>query len=268
MTPNKRSRLKKVRLTEISLVDAGAHPEAVVSIYKRDIPGGEPHQQKGPTMDANTQAALAEIERANATISELTANVAKLRADLDAERTAREAAEAKVAQVAKAAGGAPAAADPAEDEILKNADPAVRDVIVALRKSNADAHAQIQKLAEEGEVRKAIAHVTAEFPNLPVKAEDFGPVFKRLSAAMKKDDLDVLTRVLKAASETAAMLLTGAGGTGVTIVKSSAEAQMETLAKARSERTGEAYAVAYDKVMQENPGLYSRYIAERNASMN
>jgi transcriptional regulator with XRE-family HTH domain len=43
----------------------------------------------------------------------------------------------------------------------------------------------------------------------------------------------------------------------------SAERELESLAKARQETTGESYDKAYAKVLLENPHLYERYLRER-----
>ena len=270
MTGPKKFRLTKIRLHEISLVDAGADENALVTVFKRKKGAAAPNPGDGnpprPTGDQSMPTEMekmtAEMEKAAETIGELTKKLEAAEAARVEAVTKAEKAEAKAQAIAKAK-----AEDDDEDAILKAADPLVAEEIIRLRKANAASAKALAAMAEEGEVRKAVAHVAAEFPNLPVKAEDFGPLFKRATGALKEDDVKELTRILKAANSAIAEAAQMQGQTGLG-QKTDAEAEIEKLSAELAKSSNISKEAAWTKVLEANPALYSRYMAERAANVN
>jgi hypothetical protein len=254
----KRYRLTKLRLNEISIVDAGADPNAVVTIFKRDdrSNGGKPM--------TDLEKMVAQMGEATKTIADLQASVTKANAD-SATKDATIADLQKRLAVAEAAKGS--GADD-EDPILKAADPLVAAEIVKLRKANAAAAKQLAQLDEEREIKKVATQIETDMRGLPVKAADFAPILKRAMGAMDEADSKELVRVLKAASNTVEDAMRSTGLPAHLVQKSNAEAEIEELAKAKQKAENITFAKAYDQVLAQNPALYSRFLAERDQAMN
>ena len=212
-------RFRKVRLNEISLVDMGADPNAVVTIFKRSPKEGMMPEDKE---DAATVAAQTILE---------------LRKKLDA-------AEAELSK-----------RQPVPDSVAAE--------LAELRKANDKWRTEFAAIAEEREIAKAIDMVKVEYPHLPIKAEEFGPVMKRAMATLSADDVAVLKRLFKAADGAMVSLAKQAGRNFGQTVEGSAEAELEKKANAIMASDGVSFAKAYDIAMQRNPELYSRYLTER-----
>lgn len=256
---DKKYRLKKLRLNEISIVDQGADPNAIVTIFKRDdrSNGGKPMN--------DLEKMVAQMGEATKTIADLQASVAKANAD----STAKDATIADLQKrltAAEAAKGSGAADD--EDPILKAADPLVAAEIVKLRKANAAAAKQLAQLDEEREIKKVATQIQTDMRGLPVKAEEFAPILKRAMGAMDEADSKELMRVLKAASNAVEDSLRVTGLPSHLVQKGNAESEIETLAKAKQKAENITFAKAYDDVLAQNPALYSRFLAERDQAMN
>jgi len=252
----KKFRLRKILLNEISLVDYPAEQHSVVTVFKR---ADQPIAEEGGVV-TDLEKMQAEMARASTNIESLSKRAETAEAAL-AEATKRaEAAEAKVVVLGKKA----VAGDPEEDDILlKASDPTVAAEIIKLRKQNVAAAKQLAEIAEAGEIAKAVARVTSDFPNLPVKAETFGPVLKRAMGSLSEEDATELARVLKAA-DGAIVEATRAAGLGLQFVaKGSAEQEIEAKAKEIAKAESVTFAKGYDLVLQRDPALYNRYLAER-----
>lgn len=254
----KRYRLTKLRLNEISIVDAGADPNAVVTIFKRDdrSNGGKPM--------TDLEKMVAQMGEATKTIADLQGSVAKANADSAAKDVTIADLQKRLA-VAEAAKGS--GADD-EDPILKAADPLVAAEIIKLRKANASAAKQLAQLDEEREIKKVAVQISTDMRGLPVKADDFAPILKRAMGAMDEADSKELVRVLKAASNAVEDSLRSTGLPAHLVQKSNAEAEIEELAKAKQKAENITFAKAYDDVLAQNPALYSRFLAERDQAMN
>lgn len=252
--PKKKFRLRKILLNEVSLVDYPAESNSIVTVFKRaDQPTGE-----GGGMTDLAQM-TAEMARATTTIADLTKRAEDAEGKL-ADLTKRaESAEAKVVEIGKRA----ESGEPDEDAILKAADPTVAAEIIKLRKANAAAARQLAEIAETAEIRKAIDRVALEFPHLPVKAETFGPIFKRAMGSLSAEDATELTRVLKAA-DNAIVEATRSTGLGQPfIAKGSAEQEIEAKAKEIAKAESVSFAKGYDLALTREPDLYRRYMEER-----
>jgi len=256
---DKKYRLKKLRLNEISIVDQGADPNAVVTIFKRDdrSNGGKPM--------TDLEKMVAQMKEATDTIANLQASVAKANADNTAK-------DATIADLTKRLAAAEAAkgkgSDDDEDPILKAADPLVAAEIIKLRKANAAAAKQLAQLDEEREIKKVATQIQTDMRGLPVKAEEFAPILKRAIGAMDEADSKELLRVLKAASNAVEDSLKVTGLPSHLVQKGSAESEIERLAKEKQKAENITFAKAYDSVLEQNPALYSRFLSERDQAMN
>lgn len=259
MTPPKKFRLRKILLNEISLVDFPAEANSVVTIFKR---ADQPIARGGGMTDLEKMAA--EMERARTTMDDLTKRANEAEAKLTEVTKRAESAEAKVVEIGKKATSGET--DDDGDVLLKASDPAVAAEIIKLRKSNAAAAKQLADIAEGDEIRKAVDRVAAEFPHLPVKASDFGPIFKRAMGSLSAEDATELTRVLKAA-DNAIVEATRSTGFGQPFTpKGSAEQEIESKAKEIQKAEKVTFAKAYDLALTREPALYERFKEETRAN--
>jgi len=257
MTEPPRKRLKKLRLDEISLVDLGADENATIKVIKRGAApqGGHDMTDQEKILEQMTAATVKITEQA-AQIEAITKQLKVVEGERDVAKRAQQIAEA----TAKSG-------EDGEDAILKAADPLVAAEIIKLRKANIAAAKQLAEIADGEEVKKAIAQVKADFSELPIKAEEFGPVMKRAMGLLPAEDITVLNRVLKAANGAMqdAMRL---GGGRVLIRKGNAESEIERKAQEVAKAESIPFAKAYDTVLEREPALYTRFLEERAASMN
>ena len=156
---------------------------------------------------------------------------------------------------------------------LESLDPAVRDQVNALWKSQAEAVAKADKLekslAKERDERLRKEFVTKakeQFSYVPGKspeelglmlkslyamdsqiAKDIEGIFKSVSAMVEKGDL--------IAELGSSMSSEGSGGT--------AYSKLDGIAKSRVAKSGESYAKAFEGAMRDNPELYTAYLNEQ-----
>lgn len=100
--------------------------------------------------------------------------------------------------------------------------------------------------------------------NLPVSADEFGPVLKRLHDAMEEEDVAVIEKALRAANETIAEAGTFTeigkrGGQGFEAVS-----KLDSKAKELVEKSDEPLSMeqARAQVMETDPSLYDEYLQE------
>lgn len=248
----KKHRIKKLLLSEISLVDRPAEPNSMIHIFKR----GEPGQQENRMPD-NLEQMVKQMETATATIQTLT------KAKEDAEGAVAKA-NARVAELEAEVGKLKATVPPADEDVTKSiTDPKLKAAFEELRK-NADAATKaLAKLADERAEASFVDEVRKSFTALPIKPEDFGPVLKRVMTSISDDDGKELRRVLKAADALAKAGARTVGASG-TPPSDSAEAEIEAKAQemAKSSAGKIGYAAAYDRVLKDHPELYKRYLEE------
>lgn len=198
--------------------------------------------------------------------------VEKALADLDAATSLAEEEQAK--RIAAEKKAAPPA-KPSDEDVLKGLTPEARDLVLKAREEAKAARASadsaleaVKKAAEEKREGEFVAKAKG-YGNLPLKAETFGPVLKRLSDGVAtKEDLDELARVLKAANEIAKGLFVQKGSSGRGAGGGSgAWAEIEAKAKELREtvlKSGDklSFPDAVDRVIRENPELYNRHVEE------
>ena len=156
---------------------------------------------------------------------------------------------------------------------LKSLDPAVRDQVQALWKSQKAAVAKADKLEKSLAVerderlrKEFVAKANKDFRFVPGKspdelglmlkalhsldsqiAKDIEGIFKSVSAVMEKGDL--LGEIGSSMS--------GVGDSG------SAFSKLDNIAKSRVEKSGSSYAKAFEQAMTANPELYTAYLNEQ-----
>lgn len=258
--PRRRRRLTSLRIREVSLVDRPANPGARVALWKRD--GGAPPQPQEDTMSDDEKSAL---EAAEATIADLTRTVSEQAEEIARLRKERDEAVA-AADAARGETG-----DEPTDEIAK----AMATLPAALRERFAATEKLARRLADEAEERDFVVKA-AGFRHLPVKAEDFGPVLRRVvKGGATTADLAELDRVLVAADAAigTARLTRSLGvpvhGTGDTA--GGAEGVWGEIcrkADALVAKGGDlSVEMARERIMELSPDLYRRYREEKRAAI-
>lgn len=150
--------------------------------------------------------------------------------------------------------------------------PAVRPAIEALWKEHEAAVAKAQQLeatlkAERDErLTKEFVAKAAALKNLPMDANEMGPVFKRLSEAAPKD-WPKIESLLKAANEQLAKsALFREVGTAGGAASGSAWGRVVQMADqmVRKAENGLTREQAIAKVLEQHPDLYAEYLEERS----
>ena len=233
--------LTDLRIDEISLVDDPANPEAHVEIFKR-------RTSKESDMD---------VELINKALTQAEASLEAQGKELAIYKARAEKAEAALLAAAGSKDD-----DDDEEEILKSLPAGIRKRLedgkaaeVALAKAKAD--------AEEGD---AITKARAFCPT-DADAKTVGPLLLRVAKGKTTaDDAETLTRLLKSAAAISARsdlfksLGADAAGDAVEDPEAILKAKAAEIKKANKGMTDEA---AYSEALDQNPELYSAYIAKR-----
>lgn len=252
------SRLTDLQVEFVSLVDRAAvrdpsnptEPQKFL-LFKRE--SGAPPTTGGPMPDT-------------ATPEELSAALKKAEEE-------RDALTAKVAKLEKKLAKKGVKTDDADADELNKADlpPAVR---AAIEKSERDAAAAAERAKKAEQIAKAEQdrRLTAEFvtkaetlKHLPLDPEAFGPVLKRASELLEKDDVEAIDTLLKAANEQARVseLLKSYGRDGEPEGDREATDQLEKKAAEIRKDEGVSRAEAMRRAMRENPELTAGYLASQ-----
>ena len=182
----------------------------------------------------------------------------------------------------KAKAKAAKSADAEGDLDLESLPEDVRDKVESIFKSQEDLekrNKQIRKeqektlaeLAEERDERateKAIQKAAGDYPNLPVKSEDLGPIVKLAKEHFSEEQVELFGRILKAADTAIAETKAFEESKGDTFeLGGSAESalgQLKAIAKGYVEKSedGLTEAAAFARAADENPGLYAQYTTE------
>jgi hypothetical protein len=177
------TKLSKLRIHELSIVDAGANEGALAVLMKRDA------GPAGPTgeieMADQTAPTLEDLDKA-----------VKAAADENAKVVAEKAkAEAEVAdlrkQLADASAAAAAKAESEKTDLAKRLD------------AEADRSAKLEKrLAQIEDERELATYVVkaAEFKHLPLSAAELAPALRAISK-LDATQAEVITKALSATSE-------------------------------------------------------------------
>lgn len=147
-----------------------------------------------------------------------------------------------------------------EEEDAEN----VSKVYEIVEKANARAEAaeEIAKAEREYRLNQEYIAKARAYSNLPVSAEEFGPVLKKVTETLTEDELGLLNKALSTANESIASMqafdeIGKRGGYGFESV-SKADSEAEAIAK----EEGISKEAALTKVFEQNPGLYDEYLEE------
>ena len=242
------TKLTKLRIHELSIVDAGANEGAIAVLMKRDAgatgPTGDPimAEKNAPTLEDLDKAVKA-AEAANAAVvaekAKLETEAADLRKQLDA---------AKAEAVAKAA---------AESTDLTKRLEAETTARAALEK-------RLAQIEDERELSQYVAKA-ADFKHLPLTAAELAPALRAISK-LAPEHGEVITKALTATSEALGKALdalpfvspmapTGAEAEWNGLVqKHMAEAKVDELAATDAVAKTEAGRRAYAKMVAEQRG--------------
>ena len=152
-------------------------------------------------------------------------------------------------------------------------DPAIREQVTALWKSQKEAIAKADKLEKslakerDERVRKEfISKAQTEFRFVPGKSpEELGLMLKSLYAMDSQiaKDIEGIFKSVSAMVEKGEQRdergssMTGEAASG------SAYSKLDNIAKSRVAKSDESYAKAFEKAMRDNPGLYTDYLNEQ-----
>lgn len=225
------TRLRKLKITRVDRVPAGANPLAEVVLFKSKAPAPLPETK---------EPAVADDLKKN--LDEITAERDALQAEIDALAglSNEDLAALKGFEIAKS---------DTEDEVLKGLSPEVRERIEKAEAAQADANERIAKM----EHANRVADFTKQAADLDqiAAADDLGPMLEELDR-VAPEVAKSLTPVLKAANARIAegALYAEFGKSDV----SAPEAQIETrAAEIRKENPDVSLADALVRARGENP---------------
>jgi len=266
----KPARLRKLRITRVDRVTAGANPDAHVLLYKRE-------EENNPTLDAvdvidftsdtsaterpNQMEPLMTIDR-----EALTAEVVAFIESLETERDEAlvKASEAEAALVEPAV--EVIEAEPTDEEILKSLAPAIRDRIEKAESEKAALADRVTKM-EDAALKAVFIAKAGQYKTVESDVESLAALMGDVAKNCTAESAQVLERVLKAANarlDEAHRLITAEFGTAAGLDSTDAGQQIESLAKARSTETGETMPIATAAVLNANPHLYEQARAQRS----
>ena len=249
MTAPKRKATKLVKLTinEISLVDRGANPGARMLLMKRDDAGAP-----GPTGDL-TMADKPTLEQLDKAVQDAAAENAKILA----EKTKLEADKAELQKQLDAANAAAV-----EKAAKESADLTKR--LEDETKARTDLEKRLAQIEDERELSQYVAKA-ADFKHLPLTAAELAPALRAISK-LAPEHGEVITKALTATSEALGKALdalpfvspmapTGAEAEWNGLVqKHMAEAKVDELAATDAVAKTEAGRRAYAKMVAEQRG--------------
>jgi Alanyl-tRNA synthetase len=243
-------KLQNLIIRGVALVDRGANQHAKVLISKRaggDMTDAEKKDadDKGAKVLAD---ALAALKKANDELTELKA-ASGLTSDLDTLK--KQFAES--------------------DKALKKERAELQEQVTKAQKDTEDARAEVAKIKQQRRRENFIkrAHELTGLPGAP--ADDFAEILDAVEAGLHQVAPEkaekwfakfnqLLTSWNTIVSKSAILDSIGRDGSGTF---RGAAAQLDHLAKAMMEKDPKlSYAVAYDKVLGENPELYRKYQRE------
>ena len=142
---------------------------------------------------------------------------------------------------------------------------AVEKALEAVSDANRRATEAEQIAKSERSIRENQEYVAKAraYTNLPVSAEEFGPVLKRLNEVLEEDELGIVEKVLNAANERVA-----SGGAFSEIGKRGidgyeAVSKLDAEAKALVEKNSDlSIEQARERVLEQDPSLYDEFLQE------
>ena len=213
--------ITRLRIDEGSLVDEPANIGARVLLWKRHDPAADPVTDEDPAMATKNddlservgelEDQIGDLTKANADLTEALkkaqqpslplqpppgAAEAQLKKERDELQAKLKAAED---ELAKAKAPPP---EPETESLLKNLNFEQRERSRRMQKSVKELQEQQVKMRDEAELRDAITKVEKTWVLLPVKAKDFGPVYRKIVKALadEPDGMVIVDKVLTGAT--------------------------------------------------------------------
>lgn len=251
-------KLRKLRLTEGSLVDAGANQHAHVLLFKRDteIPAGNGviTDEAAPPASVPHDPAAGDGKTGESTMTDeevkaLQDQLATVQAALAQEQDKAKAAEAKVEETAKLAKAEASRIEKAEEELK------------ALRKSHEEA-------VEKAERMEFAKRAEADFPYTPGTAEEKGEVLRAVHKLADGPVKDRMLKSMKEADGAFASLMREVGKAGKPTTGSAQAEYQAEVAKMMQADPKLSRAEAGRLVMNSNEQLAKRYADEREGAVN
>ena len=215
---------------------------------------------------------IGDLTEANDKLTKDLAKAAKNEGDAgdqtDAAKLAKELADAKVALEKANAELAKLKPEPEEQIDLKALPASVRRRLEDqenLEKRMADLEKVNAKAIEDAAIEKCITRIAKDWPGLPIKADNFGPIYRKIEKALDADEMKELQRVLKSHQEFA-QIAASVRGTSTQAAESAyaeLEAKAEAIRKVDPKLSQEA---AIAEAMDRFPQIYKRYIDEQNVN--
>ena len=160
--------------------------------------------------------------------------------------------------------------DEKKARLLKSADPELRALIEKSEETANAAMAEVRKMRDEAKTVEFVDLAKREFGKLSGNAETLGPILKRASESLSKEDNEELLRVLRSANALTKTAFSVVGssekraGTGAAAEEATGLADA-LVAKSATEGTKLTKEQALDKVFREDRRLYERYRRESYA---
>jgi predicted RNase H-like nuclease (RuvC/YqgF family) len=246
------TKLTKLRIHELSIVDAGANQGAIAVLMKRDAgatgPTGDPimAEKNAPTLEDLDKAVKA-AEAANATVlaekAKLEAEKAELQKQLDA---------ANAAAVEKATKEATDLTKRLEDET----------------KARTDLEKRLAQIEDERELAGFVTKA-ADYRHLPLTAVELAPALRAISK-LAPEQAEVITKALGASSEALGKALDALPFVNSMAPAGGAEAEWNGLIQKHMAEAKVDELVATDAVAKTEAGrkAYARMVAEQRPRAN
>lgn len=176
----------------------------------------------------------------------------------------REAVETEIADLTKRAEDAEAEVtvlkavepEPDPDELLKSADPLIREMVEKAQAEAAEA-TTIAKAEREARLNREFMAKAESLPFVPGETKDTADFLKSASESLSPEQYEWIEKTLSTAnsliSKGDALKTYGSGR----VEEDSAEGRVQTMAKARAEEKGISRQEAYAEILEENPDLYA-----------
>lgn len=135
--------------------------------------------------------------------------------------------------------------------------------LVAEAEDRASQAEEIAKAEREHRLNREYVELAKSYEHLPVSAEEFGPVLKRLHERMESEDVEVITKVFSTVDDSLSSLFDEVGKRGgYDNPEAKFEAEVNEIRKSDPDISHEQ---AMEQVLQSNPRMYDEYLREQTA---
>lgn len=135
--------------------------------------------------------------------------------------------------------------------------------LVKQANERAEAAETIAKAERDHRLNQEFVSKARSYTNLPISAEEFGPVLKRLHDVMDEADVAMIEKALLAGNEATANFFGEVGKRGDNAVLTD---RLDTVAKSLVEKNdGMSMEQARAKALESDPSLYDEYLNDRSS---